>query len=334
MEKTIAGETDSVFSGDSKSSRGPKLPRVSIGLPVYNGELFLANALESLVTQIFTDFEIIISDNSSTDATAEICREFAIKDPRIRYVRQPCNIGASANFDYVLKASVGEYFMWAAADDVRRPEFIDSLVTILDANICLVCAMTDVEVVDASGQRLRHENLDKIRLYKCLRHPIGSRIQFFKNPPSNLFFCIYGLYRRAFINNIEFNYESLVKYAGSCEIPILAQLASIGSIASVPGCFFVYMAHDSSAFNLEDRRRSLLSRLDGVVNICYVLLLIAAKAPVKTWIKSVMIAVAAITSLMRAGEIVVLYLLRATRTFSFVRGLFRIVRRYLWSSRC
>lgn len=330
----IASGNDFGFSADLSSSHGSKLPRVSIGLPVYNGELFLANALESLVSQTFSDFEIIISDNSSTDATAEICREYAIKDLRIRYVRQACNIGSFANFDYVLKVSVGEYFMWAAADDVRRPEFIDSLVTILDANSCLVCAMTDVEVVDASGHRLRHENLDRIRLYKCLRHPIGSRIQFFKNPPSNLFFCIYGLYRRAAINNVELNYKSLVKYAGSSEIPVLAQLASTGLIASVPGCFFVYTVHDSSAFNVEDRRRSLLSRLDGVVNICCVLLLIAAKAPLKTWIKSVMIAVAAITSLLRAGEIVVVHLLRATRTFAFARGLLRLVRRYSWSSRC
>ncbi|WNC86000.1 glycosyltransferase family 2 protein [Thermosynechococcus sp. QKsg1] len=89
---------------------------LSIGMPVYNGAKFIREALDSLLAQTFTDFELIISDNASTDETEAICREYAAKDKRIRYVRQAQNLGAAANFKYVLDEARGEYFMWAAAD--------------------------------------------------------------------------------------------------------------------------------------------------------------------------------------------------------------------------
>jgi glycosyltransferase involved in cell wall biosynthesis len=106
------------------SAEMPHTPKVSIGMPVYNGEPFIREALDSLLAQTFTDFELIISDNASTDGTEAICREYAAKDARIRYVRQAENCGPTANFQFVLDEAVGEYFMWAAADDKRHPDFI------------------------------------------------------------------------------------------------------------------------------------------------------------------------------------------------------------------
>src|SRR3954467_5074495 len=94
-----------------------KGPRLTVGLPTYNGEDYLASALDSLLAQTFTDFELIISDNASTDATESICREYAAKDARIRYIRQEKNRGAASNFRFVLDKSGGKYFMWAACDD-------------------------------------------------------------------------------------------------------------------------------------------------------------------------------------------------------------------------
>ena len=102
-----------------------KYPQVSIGMPVYNGEPFIRKAIDSLINQTFKDFELIISDNSSTDCTEEICRQYAEQDIRIRYVRQSQNIGATANFEFVLDEALGKYFMWAAADDVRSHDFIE-----------------------------------------------------------------------------------------------------------------------------------------------------------------------------------------------------------------
>ena len=83
------------------------VPRLSIGLPVYNGENYLAESLDALLGQSYEDFELIISDNASTDGTADICRRYAKQDSRIRYVRQPRNIGCAPNHNFVLAAGPG-----------------------------------------------------------------------------------------------------------------------------------------------------------------------------------------------------------------------------------
>jgi len=109
-------------------------PLVSIGMPVFNGEQFIPAALDSILGQSFTDFELIVSDNASTDGTECICREYAERDKRIRYLRQPTNIGATANFKFVLDEARGEYFMWAACDDTRSPDFIEVNFNFLSQN--------------------------------------------------------------------------------------------------------------------------------------------------------------------------------------------------------
>ena len=99
-----------------------KVPRVSIGLPVYNGENYMAAAIDSLLAQTFTDFELIISDNASTDATEQICRDYAHRDGRIRYYREEVNRGAAWNFTHTFELARGEYFKWHAHDDLcARP---------------------------------------------------------------------------------------------------------------------------------------------------------------------------------------------------------------------
>jgi glycosyltransferase involved in cell wall biosynthesis len=110
------------------------LPTVSIGMPVYNGEKTLIVALDSILSQTFSDFELIISDNASTDTTEDICRRYAINDSRIRYVRQKENLGAARNFNYVLNEARAEYFMWAASDDVKSPDFLEHNYSFLENN--------------------------------------------------------------------------------------------------------------------------------------------------------------------------------------------------------
>lgn len=102
-------------------------PVISIGMPVFNGAAHLAQALESLLAQSFTDFEIILSDNCSTDDTPGIIAEYAARDARIRAVRQPENIGGLPNFRFVLWAARGEFFMWAAYDDWHDPDYLAAL---------------------------------------------------------------------------------------------------------------------------------------------------------------------------------------------------------------
>jgi glycosyltransferase involved in cell wall biosynthesis len=109
-------------------------PRVIVGMPVYNGERTVEAAIQSILDQSFRKFRLIISDNASTDRTADICKEFANRDARLTYIRQPYNLGTEANFSYVLAASACDYFCWAAADDTRSPDFLELTLQFLDSH--------------------------------------------------------------------------------------------------------------------------------------------------------------------------------------------------------
>jgi glycosyltransferase involved in cell wall biosynthesis len=114
---------------------------VSIGMPVFNGADYIRDALEALLAQSYSDFEIIISDNASTDKTEAICREFALRDGRVRYVRNPENIGAAGNYNNVVKLARGEFFKWASHDDLCHPRFLEACVN------GFKCAPDDVVLV-------------------------------------------------------------------------------------------------------------------------------------------------------------------------------------------
>ena len=116
------------------------LPLVSIGIPLYNSEKTLRKALESLLNQTYLKIEFIISDNYSTDLTASICREYQEVDQRIIFHQQKANIGPTENFDFVLGQSTGEYFMWAAGDDFRSPNFVEVNLHFLLSNPNCVAA--------------------------------------------------------------------------------------------------------------------------------------------------------------------------------------------------
>jgi glycosyltransferase involved in cell wall biosynthesis len=126
-------------------------PRVTIGLPVYNGADYLAPAIDSLLAQTFQDFELIIADNASTDATESICRERAARDARIRYVRHAHNLGAMRNFNYVVEAARAPYFKWAAHDDMHEPEYLARCVEVLDRDSSVVLAHARARDIDAHG---------------------------------------------------------------------------------------------------------------------------------------------------------------------------------------
>lgn len=110
------------------------VPKVSLGLPVYNGSNYLEPALKSILGQTFEDFELIISDNASTDSTADICKSYAEQDPRIRYFRQSENIGAAANYNFVFHQARGDYFKWCAHDDLIGSTFLEACAAWLDTH--------------------------------------------------------------------------------------------------------------------------------------------------------------------------------------------------------
>jgi glycosyltransferase involved in cell wall biosynthesis len=131
-----------------------RLPRVSVGLPVYNGERYLREALGSLLGQTFGDLELIVSDNASTDGTEQICREYAAADPRVRYVRQPRNIGANANYNEVIRMSRAPFVKWSAHDDVCAPDYLEHAVALLDGDEDAVLSHSLTSYIDEDGRPL------------------------------------------------------------------------------------------------------------------------------------------------------------------------------------
>jgi glycosyltransferase involved in cell wall biosynthesis len=167
---------------------------VSIGMPVYNGEKYIRKALDSLLAQDYGNFELIISDNASTDRTPEICREYEARDPRIRLHRNEKNLGARVNFDIVLQLARGKYFMWAAADDYWYEQFVSALAAELDAYEEAGVAMCAVDLINEDGvhtSTVRFTGADDpngknyYQMFMAICSPVKKKYNFF----------IYGLFR-------------------------------------------------------------------------------------------------------------------------------------------
>ncbi len=139
------------------------MPRVTVGLPVYNGEKFLGEAIESVLDQTFEDFELVISDNASTDATEEICRDYAARDRRVRYARAPQNRGAAWNFNRAFELAGGEYFKWLAHDDVIGPRYLARTVEALDHDASLVLCHSQTGIIDGEGELIADPQSDARR---------------------------------------------------------------------------------------------------------------------------------------------------------------------------
>ena len=123
----------------------PKQCKLTIGIPVYNGEKFLVEKITSILNQDFINFELIISDNGSTDSTKEICNSFAIKDERIRFFSHKNNSDMNWNFNFILKEAKGKYFMWTAVDDKILPGFYEKNIDILEKNPNIACSASQVK---------------------------------------------------------------------------------------------------------------------------------------------------------------------------------------------
>jgi glycosyltransferase involved in cell wall biosynthesis len=127
-------------------------PRLTLGLPVYNGERFLAASLDALLAQTFTDFELIISDNGSTDSSGTIAQRYESIDPRVRYVHHPRNLGSSFNHNFVIEQARGEFFKWVSHDDLYAPDLLQRCVEALDSRPEIVLAHAWTAYIDDEGR--------------------------------------------------------------------------------------------------------------------------------------------------------------------------------------
>jgi glycosyltransferase involved in cell wall biosynthesis len=129
-------------------------PLIGIGMPVYNGAAYLRQTLDSVVEQTVQDWELIICDNASFDETPDICREYAARDGRIRYIRQEQNVGAHPNYNRCFRESRGMYFKWAAHDDVLCPGFLEGCIASIEADPAAVLTQSHLRYIDETGNQL------------------------------------------------------------------------------------------------------------------------------------------------------------------------------------
>ena len=137
-------------------------PQLTIGLPVYNGQNYVRQAIESILVQTYRDFELIISDNASTDKTPEICREY-LKDPRVRYYRSKRNNGGAWNWNRVFELSSGVYFKWAAHDDTMSPEFVERCIRELEKDPTIILCHSKDAIIDENSKVIGAYDLGDIQ---------------------------------------------------------------------------------------------------------------------------------------------------------------------------
>jgi glycosyltransferase involved in cell wall biosynthesis len=233
-------------------------PRLSIGVPVYNGERWLRQAIESLLGQSYGDFALVISDNASSDATHEICEGYAARDKRICYVRHEINRGVIWNWNWVFEVSRSEYFKWAACDDVYDPRFVQSCVEVLDREPGVVWCHTRSRHIDANGQPLLGADMAEISYVTCTDSQSNIPCRTSERPSSRFKAILLGrggcLDCHAVIRSQALRKTRLyLPYFGSEKV-LMAELALLGRHYEVPEILYDVRIHERAAGSLRSRR--------------------------------------------------------------------------------
>ena len=213
--------------------------RVSIGLPVRNGERFIEQALESLLAQTFQNFELIISDNGSTDKTEKICRAYAAKDRRIRYYHNEQNLGLARNYNRVFELSSGEYFKWAAHDDLHSPDFLLKCVEILDRDPNVILCHSQVRFIDEQGKFLQNYDI------QLNTNSPKSQERFHALLGKHLCCQFYGVIRASALRM-----TSLMGNYAHADGVLLLRLALLGRFYEIPEYLFFLRKHSQQSMSL------------------------------------------------------------------------------------
>jgi glycosyltransferase involved in cell wall biosynthesis len=227
-------------------------PRVSIGIPVYNGERFIAQAIDSILSQTFQDFELIISDNGSTDATEQICRQYAAKDPRVRYYRAEQNRGAAWNHNRVVGLASASYFKWQCHDDYCAPSFLEKCLAVMESDPRVVLCYPRFVRVDELGRRLGVKSsrvLGEAAPHERFRSLIYRRDS-----------CeeIYGISRTEVIRK-----TPLIGPYSNSDDTFLAELILRGRFREVPEPLFFYRIHRSQSTSAYPDRLDRMAWFDS-----------------------------------------------------------------------
>ncbi len=212
-------------------------PLISVGLPVYNGQRFLEEAISSLLAQTHSHIELIISDNASTDRTEDVSKSYASQDSRIRYYRNPTNLGLAPNFNCTFHHSTGEYFKWATADDVCEPTFLERCLDVLAADPTVVLVYPRARFIDENGTILDRTdpgwNLQSEPPHQRLRYVIFA---------GHLVNSTLGLIRADSLRKTRL----LPNYPGG-DYALLGELSLLGKFTEIPEFLFRRRLHSGSS---------------------------------------------------------------------------------------
>jgi glycosyltransferase involved in cell wall biosynthesis len=200
--------------------------KISVGLPVYNGENYISEAIDSVLNQTLSDIELIISDNASTDQTREICQQYAQKDSRIRYYRNDQNLGVYRNYNRVFELSTGEYFKWAAHDDLIAPEFFEACLAPMERDSSIVAVYPKGKIVNRDG---------KIRAdYGCKANPLSMNssspnVRLGEIIKLDTWFPLVGLFRSSILRK-----TPMFGIHFMADIVLLARISLMGRFLEIP----------------------------------------------------------------------------------------------------
>lgn len=212
-------------------------PLVSIGLPVYNGKRYLEQAVDSILNQTYDNFELIISDNASTDETYEICESLAREDQRIRLFRNEMNLGAAPNYNKVFHLSSGKYFKWACYDDLLAPEFLAKCVDVLERMPDVVLCFPKSNIIDENGKYLGVHDFKK-------NMDLPEAVDRFRNAVlfSDPFFQLFGVMRPEILGQ-----TGLHGAYPSADNVLIAELALRGKFHVIPEPLFFPRYHSEQS---------------------------------------------------------------------------------------
>ena len=231
-------------------------PKVSIGLPVCNGERHLSAALDGILRQTFEDFEIVISDNASTDRTREICLEYCEKDERIRYSRNDTNIGSARNFNRVFELSRGSYFAWAAHDDLYGERYLEKCIEVLDNDPSVSLCHSLIGVIDEFGAPIPTTGSNQIGSPdgRPIRHLDKNHVaefprleERFKDVLHNVYWClqVWGLMRTENMRKTGLQRS----YYGADKV-FLAEISLLGRFHQIEDTLFFKRVHGEMSYYL------------------------------------------------------------------------------------
>lgn len=223
------------------------MPRVGIGLPVYNGENFIKAAIDSVLAQTFEDLELIISDNASTDRTQEICQTYAQRDKRIRYYRNSQNIGAAPNYNRVFALSSAEYFKWIAHDDIIAPSYLQRCVEVMDQEPNVVVCFPAITYIDAQGEVLKQQREGNLSIRGASAAVRARAMVDHQLKGTDIFWAIFGMMRSSALRQTPLHGS----YVASDQV-LLIQMLLLGEFYQVPAP--LYFRRDHSLASMTKHR--------------------------------------------------------------------------------